>query len=83
MFALITLICYYIDMKKLKEIRSSKNLTYAEVASLLGITKSYYWKLENEKCIITYKMAFNIAQVFNLRPDDIFYEDFKEKSKEQ
>ena len=67
-------------MKKLKEIRSSKNLTCAQMAEKLGITKSYYWKIENARSILSYKMAWNIAKIFELKPDDLFYEEFEEKS---
>lgn len=66
-------------MKKLKDLRMSRNFTCAEMASSLGITKSYYWKLENAKCNLTYQMALDIAKIFNLKPDDIFYEDFKNR----
>ena len=81
MFALIKLLCYYINMKKLKEIRISKNFTCAQMAEKLGITKSYYWKIENARSLLSYKMAWNIAKILDLKPDDLFYEEFEEKSK--
>lgn len=69
-------------MKRLKEMRTSKNFTFAEMANMLGITKSYYWKIENAKCLLSYKMAFNIAKIFDLKPDEVFYEEFNQKSKD-
>ena len=66
-------------MEKLKELRLLNNFSFADMAAKLCISKSFYWKLENEQCILNYKMALKIANIFKLRPDDIFYNDFKEK----
>lgn len=64
-------------MEKLKEYRLKFNYTYQSMADLLFISKPYYWQLENGRRRITYEMAFNIANIFNVRPDEIFYDEFK------
>lgn len=66
-------------MKKLKELRIKNNLTYQMMGDLLGISKVFYWQLENNKRRITYDMACKIAQVFKTKPDKIFYEETKTK----
>lgn len=60
---------------KLEELRIKNNYTYLDMANLLGLSKSYYWQLENGNRNLYYSVAKKIAQVFNLKPDDIFYED--------
>ena len=64
-----------ISMKKLKELRIKNNYTYADMAQLIGISATYYWQLENGDRRLYYKMAIKIAKIFNLKPDDIFYND--------
>ncbi len=67
-------------MKKLKELRIKNNLTYQTMGDLLGISKVFYWQLENNKRRITYDMAYKIAKIFETKPDNIFYEDTKTKN---
>lgn len=59
---------------KLKEIREKNNLTYQQVAELIGITKPYYWQIENGKRGLSYELAVKIAAVYKTTPDDIFLE---------
>lgn len=66
-------------MKKLKYLRKKNNISYSKMASLLNISKSFYFQIENDKRRLSYNMAYNISMVFGLNPDDIFYEDFKGK----
>jgi len=66
-------------MEKLKEIRMNNNKSYLDMARLLNISKTYYWQLENNKRRISYDMAIKIASIFALKPDDIFYEEIKNK----
>ncbi|MCY9541813.1 helix-turn-helix domain-containing protein [Paenibacillus alvei] len=65
---------------KLKDIRESSGKTNQEVADSIGITKSYYWQIENGKRGLYYDMAVKIAAVFGLTPDDIFLPDELTKS---
>lgn len=60
------------SLNKLKEIRIHSNLTYQQVADLVGISKEYYWMIENGKRRLTYELAVKIANVFCTNPDNIF-----------
>lgn len=63
-------------MKKLKEVREKHNYTYDDMSKMLGISKTYYWQIENQKRRVYYYLAVKIAKIFRLRPDDIFFDDF-------
>jgi len=64
-------------MNKLKELRTKENFSFKDMGSFLSISKPYYWQLENNQRRLSYKMAFEIAKIFRLKPDDIFYEEIK------
>jgi Predicted transcriptional regulators len=57
---------------KLKLLREKTGKTYEEVADIVGITKPYYWQVENGKRGLSYELAVKIAAAFGLTPDDIF-----------
>ena len=63
-------------MNKLKELRIINNYSVVQLAKKIGISPSYYWQIENKKRRLYYSIAVKIAKVFNLKPDDIFYDDF-------
>lgn len=65
--------------KNLKEIRLKNNYTCKQMAEFLGISKPFYWQLENDKRTLTYNMAFKIASIFKLKPDDLFFTEYKKK----
>ncbi len=62
-------------MQHLINLRIKKGYSHQDMAKLLGISKSYYWQIEHKKRRLYYDMAKKIAAVFNLKPDDIFYEE--------
>ncbi len=64
---------------KLKELRLNKNITSKKMAELLNISKAYYCQLENFKRKLSYPMAFKIALIFKMKPDDIFYDEFEKR----
>ena len=64
-------------MNKLKNIRKNNKLTCQDIADRLNISKCFYWQIENDKRKLSYEMAIKIAKIFNKKPDDIFYEDYK------
>ncbi|MDD2180914.1 MAG: helix-turn-helix transcriptional regulator [Bacilli bacterium] len=68
---------------KLKEIRKQHNLTGQKMADMLGISKSFYSQLENGLRKLSYHRALEIAQIFNVKPDDIFYVDHVNSKKEK
>ncbi|MBC1247324.1 helix-turn-helix transcriptional regulator [Listeria booriae] len=60
----------YADLKKLRE---KQKMTYEELAMKVGISKEYYWMIENgERDGFSYKLAVQIAKAVNRKPDDIF-----------
>ncbi len=65
-----------INMEKLKELRIKNNYSYEKMAKLLNISKPYYWQIENKKRRLSYSLAKKIANIFKLKPDDIFYDEF-------
>ena len=68
-----------INMERLKELRSENKFTNQFMADNLGISKPYYWQLEHDEKRLSYSMAIKIADIFHLKPDDIFYDEYKSK----
>ena len=66
-------------MEILKALRKTNEYTYQDMANLLKISKAFYWQIENKKRTLTYNMSVKIANVFKTKPDEIFYEEFKNK----
>jgi putative transcriptional regulator len=64
------------NMEKLKELRTKNNYSFDDMAKMLGISKPYYWQIENKKRRLYYSLAKKIASIFKLKPDDLFYEEF-------
>lgn len=64
-------------MSKLKEFRKNKNYSCQFMANQLKMSKSFYWQIENGKRRLSYDTALKIAQIFNTKPDNLFYEDYK------
>ena len=65
---------------KLKELRKKTGYTIYDMADKLGITASFYSQIENKKRRLFYDMAYDIAKIFNLKPDDLFYDGINEKT---
>ena len=61
------------NMEKLKEIRKKNKYTIYDMAKKLSITASFYSQIENKKKRLFYDMAVKIADIFNMKPDEIFY----------
>lgn len=66
---------------KLRKIRNDNKLTTREMAEKLCISKPFYCQLENRSRRLSYDMAIRIADIFKLKPDDIFYNDHKDSYK--
>lgn len=66
-------------MKYLKQLRNDANYTHQNMADNLNISKTYYWQIENKKRRLSYQMAFDIANIFGKKPDEIFYQVYKNK----
>lgn len=66
-------------MDKLKKARLKMGFSYQKMADLLNISKSYYWQIENKKRRLNYELAIKIANIFNTKPDKLFYNDLINK----
>lgn len=62
---------------KLKELRVKNNYTCESMADMLKISKPFYSQIENGKRRLSYDMAVNIASIFNMKPDELFFSDHK------
>lgn len=60
---------------KLKYTRLQSGKTFQQVANEVGISKEYYWQIENGRRRLYYDLAVKIANVFNKKPDDLFLLD--------
>ena len=65
-------------MYRLRQLRLKNKFTNQFMADILNISKPYYWQLEHDKKRLTYDMAVKIAQIFHLKPDDLFYDEFND-----
>ena len=63
-------------MNKLKQERLNRKYSLTYMSSKLGISKSFYFHIENRKRKLAYEMALKIAKIFNLKPDDLFFDDY-------
>lgn len=68
---------------KLKEKRYDKKYTNRIMAEKLGISKAFYCQIENGTRKLSYEMAVKIADVFNVKPDSLFYDDYINRKKEE
>lgn len=62
-------------MEVLKQYRIKYKLSYKDMSTKLGISKTFYWQIENDKRRLSYNRAMEIAKIFNTTPDQLFYED--------
>ena len=66
-------------MEKLIKLRKKYKYSGTYMAQRLNISKPFYWQLEHGQRRLTYDMAIKIANVFDLKPDEIFYKDYIRK----
>jgi len=69
--------------QKLRDIRKNHGYKAKHMADKLGISKSFYLQLETRYRRLSYDMAVKIAKIFNMQPDEIFYEDHLRDEKEK
>lgn len=61
--------------QKLKSKRTRQRMSCVNVAKIVGISPAYYSQIENKSRRLYYFMAVKIAKVFNMTPDELFYDD--------
>lgn len=64
-------------LEKLISLRKQNGINMQEMAKKLNICVSYYCQIELGKRNLYYKMAKDIAEIFNKKPDELFYDDVK------
>jgi len=57
---------------ELRVLRAMRNLTQAELADQLGVSRQTINAIETEKYDPSLPLAFKIAQIFNCRIEDVF-----------
>lgn len=68
-------------MDKLKEIRKSKGYNVTNMAKELEISGPFYSQIEHRQRRLSYLMAVKIAKILDMRPDEIFYDEFSKDIK--
>ena len=58
---------------RIHELRKEKELSQAELASLVGVRRETIVYLESGKYNPSLKLAMDIAKVFNMPVEDIFF----------
>ena len=67
--------------QKLKYLREQNGYTSDKISKKLNISKAFYSQIENGHRRLSYDMAVKIANIFKMKPDDIFYDDHKNELK--
>lgn len=62
--------------KKLRQQRVIKNITVPQFAGLLGISQSYYYKIEQGTRNPTITLASKIADILDTTINEIFFDPF-------
>jgi putative transcriptional regulator len=62
-------------LNSLRTIRKSHRMTLADLANKIKVSKAYLSMIETGKRTLDYLVAIKIAAVFQLKPDQIFYND--------
>lgn len=62
-------------LAKFREIRKQKGLNLEDIATKLNVSKAYVSMMETGKRSLDYLMAIKMAEIFDRKPDDIFFED--------
>ena len=61
---------------RIKVLRAERDMTQEQLAELVGVTRNTIISTEKGKYCPSIKLGFRIANVFNVRIDDVFtYED--------
>ena len=63
-------------MDFLIKLRKKKKITGSDMARILGISKVFYWQIEHGQRRLSYEMALRIAYIFDMKPDELFYDYF-------
>ena len=56
-------------------LRKARGLTQEDIAKKLKVSKAYLSMIETGKRSLDYEMAIQMARIFDVKPDDVFFED--------
>lgn len=70
-------------METLKRERIKNGWTCQEASDKIGISKSFYWQIENDKRRMTYELAIRVSLVFDTTPDTLLYVDTLSRMKRE
>ena len=59
--------------------RKKHHYSCQAMANKLGISKTYYWQIEQGKRRLVYSLAFKIADTLQCSTDQLFYNYYMEK----
>ena len=60
----------------LKMKREEMKYSFLDMSRMLGVSKTYYWQIENRQRRLTYDMAKKISKILKTKPDNLFYNEF-------
>lgn len=63
-------------LNKLIKMRKQYNVTQSQVAQILNCTTQFYSQIERGVNTLSYTNAVKIADFFDCKPDDLFYDEF-------
>lgn len=63
--------------EKLYKMRKERGFTHADMSDRLNISKAFYCQIEKRNRGLSYKMAHDIANILECKPDEIFYDEIK------
>ena len=62
-------------LSKFRCMRKEMGLNLDTIAKKLNVSKAYLSMIETGKRSLDYKMAISMANIFDVKPDDIFFDD--------
>ena len=65
-----------VNFKLLKSIMKEDKYTYEYIANALGCSKLFAWQIVHGKRRLSYEKALLISAIFNMKPDELFYDDY-------
>ncbi len=62
-------------LSKFRFLRKEKGLNLEDIARELNVSKAYVSMIETGKRSLDYEMAIQMAKIFDIRPDELFFDD--------
>ena len=59
----------------LKSLIQDNKYTYKEIGNIAGISKPAVWMIANGKRKPSYETAIILSYIFDLKPDEVFYDE--------